>query len=141
MFAEWLGTEKIAVLLVEDSRSEALATGRQLHAVDDEFIISRVSRLQEAIGEIAEHKIDVVLLDLGLPDSSGPQSIRILTDQFPDLPIVVLSGRDDHATMERALCYGAQEFLTKGECSGNRLRQALLGAIVRKSLSHASAAH
>ena len=134
MFAEVLGTKKIPVLLVEDSRNEAHVTEQQLYAIDDEFDISRVSRLQEALTQIARGKFGVVILDLGLPDSTGPQSIKTLTERFPDLPIVVLSGNNDAATVRTALEYGAQEFLTKSDCSGNMIRQALLGAIIRKSL-------
>lgn len=136
MFAEALGIEKIPVLLVEDSRNEAHITEHQLYSVDDEFSICRVSRLDEAIARISHEKFGVVILDLGLPDSSGPQSIEMLTRRFPDLPIVVLSGRNDAQTVRSALEFGAQEFLTKGDCSGNMLRQALLGAIIRKSLTH-----
>lgn len=134
MFAEVLGTEKIPVLLVEDSRSEARVTERQLHAIDDEFDIERASSLEEAMRCLSDHKIGVVLLDLGLPDSSGPQTIRTLTNRFPDLPVVVLSGRDDAVTVQKSIAYGAQEFLSKIECTGNRIRQAILGAIIRKSL-------
>jgi DNA-binding NarL/FixJ family response regulator len=134
MFAETLGIEKISVLLVEDSRNEAHVTQQQLYAVDDEFNISRVSRLDEALELAAHEKFGVIILDLGLPDSSGPQSIQMLSQKFPDLPIVVLSGRSDTATVRCALEFGAQEFLVKSECSGNMIRQALLGAIIRKSL-------
>lgn len=134
MFAETLGIEKIPVLLVEDMPHEAITTQRQLHAVDDEFDISRVSNLKEALGRIAQNKIDVVILDLGLPDSDGPQSIKTLNEYFPDLPIVVLSGHDDPSTIRSALENGAQGFLSKSESSGSIIRQAILGAIIRKSL-------
>ena len=135
MFAETLGIEKIPILLVEDRRSEAMTTERQLRAVDDEFSVSRVSRLEEALERISQHRVDAVLLDLGLPDSDGPQAIQRLNSQFPDLPIVVLSGRDDMATIHSALEYGAQGFLSKRESSGRVIRQAILGAIIRKSLA------
>jgi len=134
MFAEMLGIKKISVLLIEDSRNEAHITQRQLYAIDDDFDMSRVSRLEEALTRIAHEKFGVVILDLGLPDSNGPQSIKILNDLFPDLPIVILSGSNDVATVRSALEYGAQEFVSKNECSGNTIRQALLSAIFRKSL-------
>jgi DNA-binding NarL/FixJ family response regulator len=134
MFAEMLDLEKINVLLVEDSRNEAMITQRQLHAIDDEFAIHRVTKLGDAMTYITRENIGVVILDLGLPDSNGPESIQTLSQKFPELPIVVLSGRNDEDTVRRALEYGAQEFLNKGECSGNMIRQALLSAMIRKSL-------
>jgi len=134
MFAAEIGAEKIPVLLVEDSRSEALLAQKQLHAIDDEFTVLRASRLEEALVCIIRNKVDVVLLDLGLPDSDGPQSVKILNEHFPDLPIVILSGRNDPETIRKVFLFGAEEFVSKDECSGVRIRQALLGAIIRKSL-------
>jgi DNA-binding NarL/FixJ family response regulator len=135
MFAEILGIEKIPVLLIEDALNEATATKHQLSQVDDEFTISSVSSLKDALGWIAQSDVDVVLLDLGLPDSTGPQSIKTLNAHFPLMPIVVLSGHDDPATIRSALEYGAEGFLSKSECSGQAIRQAILSAIIRKSLT------
>jgi DNA-binding response OmpR family regulator len=136
MFAEALGTEKIHVLLIEDSRNEAHLAQRQLYAADDEFDITRVSRLDDGLALMMREKFGAVILDLGLPDSNGPESIQKLNRHFPELPIVVLSGRSDEATVRLALEYGAQEFLAKSECSGTKIRHALLGAIIRKSLKN-----
>src|SRR5262245_17617264 len=113
MFAETLGVEKIPILLVEDSTSDAIITTHRLHAVDDEFAVYNVSSLNEAVNWMAQNKVDAMLLDLGLPDSRGAQSIRELGEQFPDLPIVVLSGYDDPSTIHSVLENGAQGFLSK----------------------------
>ena len=136
MFSETVITDKIPVLLVEDSRNEAHVTQRLLHDIDNEFDISRVARLEDALAELTLHKMDAVILDLGLPDSDGPQSIQKINTHLPNLPIIVLSGRNDPDTVRRALEFGAQEFIAKGECTGNTIRQALLGAIIRKSLKN-----
>jgi DNA-binding response OmpR family regulator len=133
MFALELGTEGIQVLLVEDSRREALLAQRLLHHVDDEFDIHRVATMKEPQQWLDTKKVDVVVLDLGLPDSDGPHSIRTLRQQCPDLPIVVLSGQNNAMAAVRSLENGAQEFLLKEECSGKMIRQAILNAIFRKS--------
>jgi len=135
MFTETLGVEKIPVLLVEDATSDAIITTHKLHAVDDEFTVHNVHNLKDALRWIADNKVDAVLLDLGLPDSNGTQGIKTLTGQFPDLPVVVLSGYDDPSTIHTVLESGAQGFLSKSEYSGNTIRQAILGAMVRKSLT------
>jgi DNA-binding NtrC family response regulator len=134
MHAQKVGTEKIHVLLIEDSSNEAHSTQKQLYAIDHEFDMTRVSRLGDALAQLNSEEFGAVILDLGLPDSNGPGSIKTLSCQFPNLPIVVLSGNADANTVRLALEYGAQEFLSKADCSGNRIRQALLGAIIRKSL-------
>ena len=102
MFSETVITDKIPVLLVEDSRNEAHVTQRLLHDIDNEFDISRVARLEDALAELTLHKMDAVILDLGLPDSDGPQSIQKINTHFPNLPIIVLSGRNDPDTVRRA---------------------------------------
>ncbi len=134
MFAETLSIQKIPVLLVEDSRSEAHVMQRQLESIDDEFDIRRVSRLDEALASLEQEKTSAVILDLGLPDSDGPLSVKTLRQSFPDMPIVVLSGRDDENTIRRSLQYGAQEFVGKANSTGKAIRQAIMGAIIRKSL-------
>ena len=134
-------TKDITVLLVEDSRRDALLTRWQLHAIDEEFSFHRVGTLKEALQKMQQLEIDVLVLDLGLPDSDGPHSIQLLTEQFPNLPIVVLSGRSDEVAMLSALQHGAQEFLIKGECSGVMIRQAMRAAIFRKSLSTMALEH
>ena len=134
MFANELGAECLHILLVEDSRREAMLTQRQLCGIDDDFSIQSVPTLKEAVARIDGHKIDAVVLDLGLPDASGTHSILTLSKHFPDLPIVVLSGQSDAVAGARALQHGAQEFLLKGECSSKMIRQAILSAIFRKTM-------
>lgn len=128
----------INVLLVEDSRKDALLTRWSLSAIDDEFFFQRAKSLHEALAKIRTNDVSVLVLDLGLPDSDGSRSIHTLTEEFPDLPIVVLSGRSDEVSMLSALENGAQEFLVKGECSGVMIRQALRSAMFRKSMNKMS---
>lgn len=126
---------KIHVLCVEDSRVEAMACIRKIEEADDNRIeIHHVDTLKDALSYIEKHSVDAVLLDLGLPDSDGACSIRALNKKFPDLPVVVLSGREDEVMVLRAFEYGAQEFLLKGECSGMMIRQSIFNAMFRKSL-------
>jgi DNA-binding NarL/FixJ family response regulator len=133
--------QNINVLLVEDSRRDALLTRWQLSAIDDEFFFYRAGTLKDALIQMEQHSIDVLVLDLGLPDSDGLHSLDVLTEQFPTLPIVVLSGRSDEVATLSALQHGAQEFLIKGECSGIMIRQAMRAAIFRKSLNQMVVAH
>jgi DNA-binding response OmpR family regulator len=134
MFAHELGTECLNVLLVEDSRKEAQLTQRQLADIDDEFAVYNVSSLKAAQETLNREHFDAVVLDLGLPDAQGLASIDRLTQLFPELPLIVLSGRGDAWAIMGALEHGVQEFLHKDECSGTLIRQAILRAIFRKSM-------
>ncbi|MGE0755174.1 MAG: response regulator [Alphaproteobacteria bacterium] len=126
---------RIHVLSVEDSRTEALLYSRKITAADDGRItIHNVGTLGEALDYLRTNRVDVVLLDLGLPDSDGVHSIHELNSKFPHLPIVILSAREDELSIMSYLEYGAQEFLLKGECSGAMVRQSIYNAMFRKSL-------
>jgi len=134
MLAKSLENESISILMIEDSRNEARIMYRLLNDTEHEFSISLVSRLDDAFTELTQRKKDVIILDLGLPDSNGPESVKILRQRYPNLPIVVISGHNDTATVQQTLEYGAQEFVSKNECSGSLIRQAIMGAIIRKTL-------
>lgn len=127
----------LSVLLVEDQAADARITQKMLEQdapTESPLHITRAARLLEALEILEEKPVDVVVLDLSLPDGKGPDSILKINQLAPNLPIVVLSGMVDEVNMLRSLEYGAQEFLIKGECSGVMIRQAMYNAIFRKSL-------
>ena len=134
MTAALSGADKIHILLVEDSRSEGFITQRHLQRLDEELEVMRAMSLAEALDILEHSPIDAILLDLGLPDSDGPNSIRTLNEEFPHIPIVVLSGREDEVAVLRSLEYGAYAFLLKGKCTEQSIRHAIFNAIFRNSL-------
>ncbi|HVU11966.1 MAG TPA: response regulator [Phototrophicaceae bacterium] len=102
-------------------------SGLQAVVVDDEIQIRRFLRIsleangytvyevdngQEALTEIAVHRPDLVILDLGLPDMDGIEVIRRLRE-WTQTPIVVLSVRDSDEDKIAALDAGADDYLTK----------------------------
>ncbi|MEI6415828.1 MAG: response regulator [Pseudomonadota bacterium] len=90
--------------------------------------------LASAIEAIRRDPPDVVLLDLGLPDSSDIDTLRALRAAAPDLAIIVLTGHDDDALAVTALEAGAQNYLVKGQFDQDALRRAVRNAIIRKKL-------
>lgn len=123
----------IHILLIEDSRIDAaIVTALLTH--HSEFRVTSTPSFQEAIGQLTHTKYDAVVLDLGLPDSSGAESIRILRQQFSEVPVIVLSGNEEEVAVLRALQYGAEVFLTKNQIDNEDLRQTIFNAIFRKSL-------
>lgn len=131
-------SESIKVLLVEDNLGDArlLYEGVE-EAFPGHFQIAHVRRLSETLEYLWEEPCDVVLLDLGLPDSHGLETLVLVRAQAPDVPIVVLTGFDDEDLGDRILQEGAQDYLVKGEMDSKALARSLRYAIARKATEQA----
>ena len=90
--------------------------------------------MSECENYIAAHPVDIILLDLGLPDAQGMDAIRQARAAAPHVPLVVLTGLDDEALAVQALHEGAQDFLIKGQIDNRGLLRALRYAHERKRL-------
>lgn len=73
--------------------------------------VSTMSELQDAASE--HNDADLVLLDLTMPGASGFSSLVYLKGQIPELPVMVVSGNEDHSVIRRAIDYGALGFIPK----------------------------
>jgi diguanylate cyclase (GGDEF)-like protein/PAS domain S-box-containing protein len=123
------------VLLIEDNPGDA---GLLRAMLEDEGShnadLIHVTTMAEAEARLAGHAVDVILLDPGLPDTQGLQSIRRARASAPRVPLVVLTGFDDDTMAARALQEGAQDFLIKGRIEARALLLALRYAIERKTM-------
>ena len=133
-------TETIHALLVEDDELDAETVERMLlpsestAAAEVSVEVSRAETLADARENLAHSHTDVVLLDLGLPDSAGLSSVGSLLRDFPEVPVVVLTGADDQKTGMEAVGHGAQDYLVKDQISAPELLRCLLYAIERNKL-------
>ncbi len=121
------------VLLIEDNEDDAYLIGETLTertATDVE--LEWVDRLGSGLTRLAEDKIDLVLLDLSLPDSHGLETLDKVQRQTPDVPVIVLTHLDDEAMAVQAVRRGAQDYLVKGRSDGDGLARAIQYAIERK---------
>ena len=110
-----MASKPINVLLVEDSPTDALLLREALGSEEAvTFRTAHVERLAEALKFLQEQQFDLILLDLGLPDSQGLETFSRVHDHAPQVPIVVLTGLDDDQLALKAVQEGAQDFLTKG---------------------------
>jgi PAS domain S-box-containing protein len=128
----------IRVLLVEDNPGDARLLREAVGEVtgpDLEWVT--VERLGEAIRRLPEEQLDVILLDLSLPDSHGFETFARAVEAAPDLPIVVLTGLDDEDLAVRTVQAGAQDYLVKGHLDGHLLVRAIRYAIERRRSVHA----
>jgi len=119
----------ITVLLVEDSPAEAQLLQSQLQEdTGEKYRVFHAKRLMEAYATVnATELIDVVLLDLGLPDSRGLDTLHRMTEAHPNLPVVVVTSQRELG--EDAIRFGAQDFWVKSEVTG-----AILGHSIRYAM-------
>ncbi len=89
-------------------------------------------RLSKALDLLRESPFDMILLDLGLPDSRGTESVIELQTHVPHVPIVVLSGLDDENTAITAMQKGVQDYLIKGQVDSTLLMRSIRYAFERK---------
>jgi signal transduction histidine kinase len=133
-----MSSESIKVLLVEDNLGDArlLYEGME-EALPGQFKMTHVRRLSETLEYLWENTCSVVLLDLGLPDSHGLETLVLVRAQAPDVPIVVLTGFQDEEMGEQALKAGAQDYMVKGQVDSKLLGRSMRYAIARKAAEQA----
>jgi two-component system, cell cycle sensor histidine kinase and response regulator CckA len=117
------------VLLVEDSPTDVLLTEEALST--NRFHVQSSQRLGDALKLLLAMQFDVILLDLGLPDSQGLDTLRTLRGKNPQVAVVVLTGKNDEALALQALKEGAQDYLVKGEIQASSLQRAIRYAVER----------
>lgn len=93
--------------------------------------VTHATDLQETVRMLQDDGVDLVLLDLGLADSSGLDTLFRVTDQVPAVPVVVVTEADTDGLAERALLAGAQDFLVKDTFSSEELLRRLRYTVAR----------
>jgi DNA-binding response OmpR family regulator len=99
-----------AILFVEDD--DTIAMGVEYSLKQDGFQVSLANRLEEARDLLKRQPFDLVLLDLGLPDGSGYALCKEIR-AAGDTPIIILSARDEEASIVLGLDLGADDYITK----------------------------
>jgi len=127
------------VLVVEDNADDAVLVERALDATRRPFVREAATRLSAALNRLARGGIDVVLLDLGLPDADGFDGVNRIAAQHPFVPVVVLTGLEDEDVGLKAVQVGAQDYLVKGSLEPRLLDRSLRYAIERKRAEQALA--
>lgn len=121
------------ILLVEDNPGDARLIQEMLKEQRDDFYhFIHASSLPEASEQLIGNTIDIVLLDLNLPGSTGIDTFYKFYDQNQQLPIIILSGVIDIDIALQAVQGGAQDYLAKGQFDGNILARVISYSIERK---------
>jgi two-component system cell cycle sensor histidine kinase/response regulator CckA len=126
------------LLLVDDNPAQARLLHEMLKEAPSENIeLKLADRLDSAFDAIRGDPPDVVLLDLGLPDSQGIDTLLKAQKAFPAIPFVVLTGLDDQGFAVEAVRAGAQDYLVKGRINCDVLVRTTRYAVERQRSSHA----
>lgn len=123
---------KIQVLLVEDQPAEAKLVREYLDRDNDiSFQVECVQKLSRALDRLNQHTFDVVLLDLGLPDSVGYGTFESISEAIADTPLIVLTNLDDEELAVQAVREGAQDYLVKRQINAVLLQRSVRYAVER----------
>ena len=139
-----MSADTLDVLLVEDNPGDVRLIEEMLDEAADRSAaaagrnaagtrgLRHADSLEGGLQELDGEHTDVVLLDLGLPDSTGIDTLETVRDRSREVPIVVLTGLNDRTVGVQAVQQGAQEYLVKDELTPMLLARSLRHAIERK---------
>lgn len=119
--------ELTKVLLVEDDDSFALLVDRML---GNGYEVIRQKTLEAGLQAVAQNGVDVVLLDLTLPDSEAELTLRRFFETRLEVAVLILSNHSDPGLMMKALAVGAQGYLVKGKINAPWIRSAVFQAVL-----------
>jgi diguanylate cyclase (GGDEF)-like protein len=126
------------LLVIEDNPGDARLLREMLNEQGSHFTaLTHVECMSDAEKHLAQNEVDLILLDLGLPDAQGLEAVRRTHAAAPHAPLVVLTGLDDESLAVQTLQEGAQDYLIKGQLDPRGLRRALRYAVERKIMEEA----
>lgn len=132
----------IKILYVEDDADDVELVKEFLEEKEsNKFDIIHVDELSKGLQLLANNGIDIVLLDLSLPDCIGLETFRRLRSKAPQIPIIVLTGTTLHRAEIRECMEGTQSFMVKGYINSDSLKHAITDALEKKRLQEKLRSH
>jgi signal transduction histidine kinase len=122
----------LQVLVVEDNAGDVRLLREMFNGEKPgSFELTHLLRMSEAETHLAKGGVDITLLDMGLPDGHGLETVRRARAAAPNVPLIILTGLDDEALAAAAMTQGAQDYMIKGQIESRALPRALRHAIER----------
>ncbi len=132
----------IRTLLIEDNPADARVIREALAEVPEAaFEVEWAEGLAKGLERLEGEAVDLVLLDLHLPESRGLATFATTQACAPDVPIIVWTGLDDRELALKAVRDGAQDYLVKGQVEGPSLVRSMQNAVVRHRLQRETDGH
>ncbi|MDA3942895.1 MAG: hybrid sensor histidine kinase/response regulator [Bacteroidetes bacterium] len=123
------------ILLVEDNPGDAMLIEELLLESNQfDFNITHAETLKAGLYMVEKDEYDIILLDLGLPDSQGLEALETMLKKAYHLPVVVITGLDDNETGRKAINMGAQSYIIKGLNNARALSNTIMHAIERNKI-------
>ncbi len=124
----------LRLLLVEDDNSSAELVISKIKKADSfDIEILHVGSLTKAVESLGEHDIDLILLDLFLPDSEDIDTFASIHKLVPDIPVIILTSLSDEKKAIKSVQMGAQDYLPKSELKNSDLTRSILYALERQN--------
>lgn len=128
----------VRALLIEDDPYIAQLIRQMLNKVRDiSFDLVHANSLSSGLEYLEDEHFFIILLDLGLPDSSGIKTLNKVYAQASDIPIIVFTGQDDETLGVNAVNAGAEDYLIKGQTDSKSLVRAIRYAVGRHQVKEA----
>ncbi len=128
-----MDNEPIKILVIEDNPADVRLLQEMLTEVKEFYYsLECADRLSAGLSSLTKGGIDVVLLDLSLPESQGLDTFEQVFAQAPYVPVIIMTITGDEETAVKAVQKGAQDYLFKGQVNGNCLARSIRYAIERK---------
>ena len=120
-------------MLIEDNLGDIVLLKAILDNIEDLFVVKIVESLEDSLKILKKSAFDVILLDLGLPDSNGFETFIQVYDHYPHIPIIIITALEDEELGLKAVKKGAQDYLIKGQLNNKLLRRSIKYAIERQA--------
>ena len=124
------------ILLIEDDPDYAGLVQQWLASTADEgaFVLNWTDSLAAGLERLAQGGVDVVLLDLSLPDSVGVETFIATRAHAPGIPVIILSAGESESLALQMIQEGAEDYLVKSTCTGDLLVRTVRYAVIRRKL-------
>jgi CheY-like chemotaxis protein len=120
-----MSNKSMPILLVEDNPADAYLVKVYLNEASVRHDLVHTETLFEGIDVLREREIQMILLDLTLPDSQGFKTLTSLLERITDVPVIVMTGLNNEIVGNQAVKAGAQDFLVKGQFDGKLLGRSI----------------
>ena len=125
------------ILIVDDDVTDARLLQELFSEVEPPApYVVHEEKLATACQRLQEERFDIVLLDFFLPGSQGIESLSVLREQAPEVPIIFLTGLQDDELSRKMMEFGAQGYVVKGQLGGKELLHTLREVIARYQAKH-----
>lgn len=127
------------ILLIEDNEEAMFLVKSAIEDYGDgRYRLEWSNGLHDGLAQLSKGGVDLILLDLGLPESSGPVTYDSVRAIAPDVPVLVLTGDASEESELRVTGNGGEDYLIKDQVSGSLLLQAIQSALYANKIRRVS---